>query len=83
MRDCFGVEVKDDVAKDCIQWLQDPAGKPFWDYLERECQCHHDGVVNALTDNPIRDILVGHRAVGAEQALLSVKTAVANELPQL
>ena len=80
MIDCFGEDTNEDTAKECREWLQSPMGKPFWAFIDRECQIQHDGAVNALTDNPFKDILVGQRAIAAEQALLSLKLAVESEI---
>jgi len=77
---CFDVEVATEHAQRCREWLDSPMGQPFWNYVKREAQRRHDGAVNSLTDNPIRDILLGQREIAAEQALLSLMDKVQDEI---
>lgn len=77
---CFDVEMDADAAQKVREWLELPIGKPFIEYIQREACRHHDGVVNALTDNPIKDILVSQREVAAEQALLALLSKIEDEV---
>jgi len=80
MTDCFDIDMDGEKAQRCREWLDSPMGEPFWDYIKREAQRHHGGVINALTDNPISDILVSQREIAAVQALLTLVDKVADEI---
>ena len=72
MTTCFDQQMSLEDAQRCREWLVMDIGKPFMRYIALEAQRAHDGAVNAITDNPIKDILVGQRSIAAEQALLSL-----------
>lgn len=80
MTDCFDIETDPEAAQRCREWLDAPIGKPFWDYVRREAKRRHDGAINALTDNPIKDILVGQREISAEEALLALLSKAEDEI---
>jgi len=76
----FDQELTNDDAQLTRQWLEMPAGRPFFVYIEDAIRRHHNGALNALTDNPIKDILVGQRQIAGEQALVQLIDAVTDEL---
>jgi len=80
MANCFDEDLEERNAKLTREWLQLPAGKVFFRYIEKAIKQHHGGVVGELSDNPIRDMLSGQREVGAEQALVQLMEAVEYEL---
>jgi len=70
--ECFDQDLKEDDVKMCRGVLHNPHFAPIMNYLEAEAERVHSSIVNAITDNPIRDVLVSQRFVGAEQVLRSV-----------
>lgn len=83
MIDCFDREITREDARRCREMLQSPLMSPFWAYLEDELTRHHNSSVNALTDNPIKDILMGQRSLGAEQAIRSLISKMKHEVEML
>lgn len=73
-------ELSDNDAKLTREWLELPAGKPFFKYIAEASKRHHGGVMGELSDNPIKDVLATQRSVGAEGALVQLLEAVAFEL---
>ena len=83
MTDCFDQELSEEEARRCREWLLMPAGRPLWRYLNTEAERHHSGSINAITDNPIKDILVGQRELSAEQTIITLIEKMDNEVSQL
>lgn len=80
--DCFDQELTKDEARACRDWLMRAEGKPFLNYLAKIAKLKHDSSINALTDNPIKDILVSQRSLGAEQAIQAVLERIDYEIDE-
>jgi len=79
----FDTDVEVEVAKRSAEWLVAQYGNPFFAYLRRECERHHHSALNAMTDNPIRDVLVSQRELAAEQVIRDILLKVEEEAAAL
>ena len=76
----FDTEVEAESAKRSAEWLVAQYGNPFFAYLRRECERHHHSALNAMSDNPIRDVLVSQRELASEQVIRDILLKVEEEV---